>query len=189
MSGILLWSLIPAFPHHFLSPRRNAVAVLVPAYASSYLSLLGSPHVPRCPTFHFLYLSPHSRTSLIPSFSTGPSHSSVLSDGPRCTADMSRVCVCVCLKCVCVSVWLVADKTSHCYPLRQTCVAVMIRRPHTHSILHIYTRMHFNKPLCTRIYMHAIGHSHTGGFANIVVHIRSECGKSWPVTETWRSSY
>lgn len=62
------------------------------------------------------------------------------------------MCVCARVKRVYVSVWLVADKTSYCHPLRQTCVAVMIHKPPTNSIVHKYTRMHFNETLNT-IYM------------------------------------
>lgn len=56
-------------------------------------------------------------------------------------------CVCVCLRmCVCVSVWLVADKTSQTYAPRQTCVAVMVHRPHRHSHTYIqkHTSVHVN---------------------------------------------
>lgn len=35
--------------------------------------------------------------------------------------------------CVFVCVWLVADKTSHSYPPRQTCVDMTVCRPHTNS--------------------------------------------------------
>lgn len=159
MSDILLWLFILAFPHHFLSPQRSVViAVLVPSYAtlsfSSQVTLLPPP-----PGFPFSLFSPLSPMSLIPSFLTRPSHSSVLSDGLAVQLIWGGGLLCVSEMCVCVSVWLVADKTSHCYPLRHTCVAMMIRRPHTHSILQKYTRMHFNMPIYTRIYLLYIGHS------------------------------
>lgn len=109
MSNILLWSFIPAFPHHSLSLQRNVITVLVPSHALPYLSLLPSPRFPRVRLSIFfiyppLFFSP--LMSLIPSFLTPSSHSSVLSDGPCCTADM-RWRPRVCLKCVfvCLSGW------------------------------------------------------------------------------------
>lgn len=106
MSNILLWLFILAFPH-FLSPQRSVViTVLVPSYATlSFSSQVTS--LPPPPGFPFSLFSPLSPMSLIPSFSTRPSHSSVLSDGPCCTADMRwRPSVCVSEMCVCVSVCL-----------------------------------------------------------------------------------
>lgn len=172
MSSILLWWLIPAFPHHFLSPERNVIAVLVPSYAVSYLSLLwghlASPAA-RLSIFFIYPPFPGRLWSLLSQLAPLTAPSSVSALAVQLIWGGSLVCVC--LKCVFVrlsGLWLIRRLT---VILWDRPVLLWWFAGLTHPILHIYTRMHFNKPLCTRIYMHSIGHSHTGGFANIVVHI------------------
>ena len=103
-------------------------------------------------------------------------------DRPCCIADMRWriIPLCVCLRmCVWVSVWLVADKTSHSYPPRQTCVAVPVRGPHisshttdsctqkyTRILLNTYAHTYTQSWLCTTTLLHWKPYS--GGFHNAV---------------------
>lgn len=102
--------------HHSASPHHNIVGT--PLFYLSFCSLVTSV-LSFFFSIFFCKLYPLAPTPL-------PSPSMTGSGGGGQLIWGDILCVFVC-------VWLVADKTSHSYPPRQTCVDMTVCRTHTNS--------------------------------------------------------
>lgn len=151
MSDWLLWSSIPASPHHPLSPEKcchNSALSFTPPPPPPYLSLLLSPLFLHHPIF-----PPLPPTPLCPPCLCPPTPSVRLC----CLADMRwhivwRMCVCVraCV-CVCVCECLSGLRLIRRLTLILLDRPVLLWRLAGHTQLHIlHTRIHFNT------YMHSL---------------------------------